>query len=621
MRPPSAFRSALLAAPLAAALAAPAAAQPMQTDAAPAAGTLRAEAGTRAAELALDVRPRVLSPVDGCPGHVDPAAPDAVVEWDGGDLRVGARAAFDATLLVYTPGGEWACNDDAEGTQPAVQIRGAAAGRYAVWVGSFSPSPDAPAATLSAGAPPPRPVLDADAAPAAGTIEAAGGFEAARGGIEVNVEAGGRDAAADLDVPAGAAACAGYVDAGRPTAAVRYAAEGGTGALVIGAYAFDADLTLVVQGPDGDVLCNDDYDGTDPTVVVEDAQSGRYAVWVGTFWAAVEPVGATLVLSETAPEFYDVIGDGEVFDEPFDDFGAPYSEGAYAPLDLDAAPAARLTLGDDGPVSAALSVRPSIPNPVQGDACAGFVEPAPSAGVTLDGGGPVALTASSEADLTLVVRTPSGAWFCSDDADGLDPGVQVDVPEGGTYSVWVGAFGDGSEPVAAELRAERGELFVSDAEPSLFDTDFDAAARQSDGAYDGADIGGAAGLALDVGGEAAVVAGGPVLNPVEGEACAGFLSERPTATVRVSDPFEVEITASSEADLTLVVQTPSGAWLCSDDADGTDPAVLLAAPELGPHSVWVGTFSRRSAPPEATLRARYAEPPPPPAPPPPPGRN
>ena len=600
--------------PLLVFLAAPlASAQPMQTGAAPAAGALQASAS--GATLAFDVRAETLSPVDGCPGYVAPSAPDAVVEWGGGSLRFWARAAFDATLLVHTPAGEWACNDDAEGTQPAVLIESAAAGRYAVWVGSFSPGPAEAAVTLWAGAPPPPPALDASAAPASGVLDAAGGFEAARGGIEVNVDAGGPDAAADLDL-AGVAGCAGYIDAGRPTAAVRYTAEGGTGALAVSAYALDADLTLVVQGPDGAVLCNDDFEGTDPTVVVEGAQSGRYALWVGTFGAQLEPPRATLVLSETAPEVYDVIGDGEVFDELRS--AAPFSEGAYTPLDLDAPPPVRLTLDGDGPASASLSVRPSIANPVRGDACGGLVEPAPSAGVTLGGDGPVALSASAETDLVLLVQTPSGAWFCSDDADGFDPGVQIDEPRGGLYTVWVGSFGEPAEPVEAVLTAERGALVVSD---DRYGPPVVSFTPQSDGLYDGTAIRGEAALTLGVGDEVAVAAGGPVLNPVEGEACGGFLSERPTAAVRADGPFAVSASAGGE-DLTLVVRAPSGAWTCSDDAAGSDPQVVFGTPEDGPYSVWVGTFSRRTTPPEATLAVRPAPPPPAPPPPaPPPGRN
>jgi hypothetical protein len=601
---------AVLVAPLAAA-------QPMQPDAAPVAGALRASASGDPAEVAFDVRADVLSPVDGCPGYVAPAAPDAVVDWAGGDLRVWVRAPFDATLLVAGPDGAWSCNDDAEGTSPVVQIDGAAPGRYAVWLGSFSPGPAETRSTLYAGAPPPAPALDADAAPAAGTIGAAGGFEAARGGIEVTVDAGGPDPAGDLDlsgVPGPAPFCVGYIDASRPTVAVEYEPGGGTGTFAVSAYAFDADLTLVVRGPDGAVACNDDFDGTDPTVAYADAEGGRYAVWVGTFGAPTGPVSATVVLSEGEPEVFEMFDDDEIYDDPAE----PYSEGTYLPLDLDAAPAARLALDGDETVTATVPIRPAGPNPVRGPACAGSVEPAPSAGVTVSGGGPVAITASADVDLVLLVRTPSGAWYCSDDADGLDPGVQIDAPEDGLYTVWAGTFIEAADPVDVEVAVARGGLAVSaDDRPDPF-----GPASQSSGTYDGDALGpGPGAITLDVEGvsEATVPAGGPVLNPVEGDACTGFVTAEPTATVRAGGPFEVAASAGGD-DLTLLVRAADGTWTCSDDADGTDPRITVDAPEPGAYDVWVGTFSRRDVAPEVSLEV-HAVPPPPPAPPPPPGRN
>jgi len=73
------------------------------------------------------------------------------------------------------------------------------------------------------------------------------------------------------------------------------------------------------------------------------------------------------------------------------------------------------------------------------------------------------------------------------------------------------------------------------------------------------------------------------------------------------------ISASGDDDLTLTVLGPDGSWTCSDDADGTDPEVVLQA-GAGTYSVWVGTYYRRENA-EATL---YLDPvpdsPPPPVP-------
>ena len=64
------------------------AAQPMRPDARPVGGTLRPRAAGPAATPALTLRAEAETGVDECPGYVAPAAPDAVVEWPGGDLRL-----------------------------------------------------------------------------------------------------------------------------------------------------------------------------------------------------------------------------------------------------------------------------------------------------------------------------------------------------------------------------------------------------------------------------------------------------------------------------------------------------------------------------------------------------
>ena len=579
---------------LAALLAGTAAAQTMGTDAPPAGGAVSPAAG-EAARLAFDVRAEVESPVAGCPGFVSPGAPDAVVEWGGGDLRVWTRAAFDATLLVARPDGTWACNDDAEGTSPVVEVGGAAPGRYAVWVGSLGPSPADARVALYAGAPP-RPALDAGAPAAAGDVEAAAGFEAERGGIEIATRAGGADWAGALGSPE--SSCWGFVEASRPTARVRYRASDAPAPLVVSAAAPGDELTVLVRRPDGAVACSGDaYYGPTPTVVVEDAAAGDYAVWVGTAASALGPVDATLSLSETVPE-------GGGFDGAD---GLPFSEGTYTPLDL-TAPPARLALDGDA-VSGTFSVAPAGGNPVEGPACTGRIEPAPTAALVLAGEGPVAVTATDggATDLVLVLRTPGGAWLCSDDADGTDPGIQVDDPEGGAYLVWVGTFGglglgEAVPGVEVTVEARRGTIVVSGggALPEAVRVE-----PQSPGAYGGDAVrpGGAAVVLGALDDEADVLAGGPVLNPVEGAACAGFLSVRPTAEVAASGP--VAISATADADLTLAVRTAGGAWACSDDADGTDPRVEIDMPG-GAVSVWVGTFSRVEDPRPARLRVERA---------------
>ncbi len=592
-----------------------AAAQDMTPDAPPISGTLTPR-GEDAASATFDVRAHTEVPITACYGYVDPSAPDVVVEWGGGDLRLWVRATFDATLAVHTPDGDWQCDDDTDGVSPVVAMTNAPAGRYAVWLGAFSPDPAEPGATLLAGAPPPPPVLDASAAALAGEVEAIGGFEASQGTLTYNVRAGGPDPAPELDLhgtPEPPEFCSGYIDAGQPTIAVAYDADGGTGVLAISATAVDTDLVLVVMDPSGRVYCNDDFGGTDPAIVIDQPTSGTYTAWVGTFSMEAEPVGSMLVLSETAPEMEEFYDDFEGFD---DIVSEPFTEGTYSALDLGTPPSVRLSV-TDAVDTADVTIVPTAENPVSGGACRGYIEMAPTAAIALRGDGPFALTASSDEDLTLTVRTPSGGWFCSDDADGLDPGIQIDAPEAGTYLAWVGSYANPGGEVEATISAAPGEIVVT--QPS-YGPDPYHGPTQSEATYDGAEIrpgDAAARLTFDeMPVTETVRPGGSVVNPVEGDACFGFISERPT--VAIASTGDLAVSVSGEDDLTLVVLGPDGSWTCSDDADGTNPeAVVYAGP--GTYSVWVGTYYRRDEP-EATLRVEAAPdvvidaPPPPPAP-------
>jgi len=79
------------------------------------------------------------SVVGDCAGFVT-RQPDFRLNWNGGGfLRFAVRApgGEDATLVVYQPDGNFYCNDDTFGLNPAVDVFDAPAGEYAVWVGTF----------------------------------------------------------------------------------------------------------------------------------------------------------------------------------------------------------------------------------------------------------------------------------------------------------------------------------------------------------------------------------------------------------------------------------------------------------------------------------------------------
>jgi hypothetical protein len=61
------------------------------------------------------------------------------------------------------------------------------------------------------------------------------------------------------------------------------------------------------------------------------------------------------------------------------------------------------------------------------------------------------------------------------------------------------------------------------------------------------------------------------------------------------------ISVVSQADTTLIINDPSGRWLCNDDLEGLNPGVIIQRPASGNYKIWIGTVDRGPAQP-ATLR-------------------
>ncbi len=82
-----------------------------------------------------------------CRGFIT-QAPDIRLFWDGNGslpLRLSVTSNADTTLVVNGPGGEWYCDDDSGGgTNPAVALN-PTAGRYEIWVGTYSAGTSQPA--------------------------------------------------------------------------------------------------------------------------------------------------------------------------------------------------------------------------------------------------------------------------------------------------------------------------------------------------------------------------------------------------------------------------------------------------------------------------------------------
>jgi hypothetical protein len=74
----------------------------------------------------------------GCTGMIT-NAPDARLNWSGGEITIGARSEYDTTLVVNAPDGEWYCVDDVNGLDPELTFNGS--GQYDIWVGTFWDEP------------------------------------------------------------------------------------------------------------------------------------------------------------------------------------------------------------------------------------------------------------------------------------------------------------------------------------------------------------------------------------------------------------------------------------------------------------------------------------------------
>jgi hypothetical protein len=255
--------------------------QPLDPSAIPAFGRLMIqEGGPQSLTIALSGGVSAADAGPGCGGDIIQTRPDAILTLAGSEpqITISATSGIDTTLLVITPDGSTLCNDDAFNYNPALVISDAAAGNYAIWVGVYSGG-DGQEAVLSAGRETPEGLAATGAAPtldpSAGPV--LGRHEFAREGV-LNLALTLAGGVSDSDPVPG---CSGAIDPSRPDATVTLDAS--EAALWFHATADDIDTTLVVVRPDGEVLCNDDYDGHNPAIGIMDAAPGDYAVWVGVY--------------------------------------------------------------------------------------------------------------------------------------------------------------------------------------------------------------------------------------------------------------------------------------------------------------------------------------------------
>ncbi len=197
---------------------------------------------------------------------------------------------------------------------------------------------------------------------------------------------------------------------------------------------------------------------------------------------------------------------------------------------------------------------------------------------------PLIVSATSDGDATLTVRAPDGSWHCDDDSAGnLNPMVRFDSPRNGRYQIWVGTFGTEPEPAMLHI----SELGVP-ATGEVADFTLDPA-------YGTIDL--VSGFTPDPHTQEIAAGGSLDASQMGAPGCLGWIARAPDYRVNWtagSGQLPLVFSVASEADTTLVINDPYGAWVCDDDGGniGLNPSITFAQPVSGQYDIWVGTFAQ-----------------------------
>jgi len=239
--------------------------------------------------------------------------------------------------------------------------------------------------------------------------------------------------------------------------------------------------------------------------------------------------------------------------------------------------------------------------------CTGYIPAHPT--VIVDFKGTVDLLRTffySDGDTTLVIQTPAGDYLCGDDMNQLilDPTVEITEPTAGRYAVWVGskvasdlipgflAFTTRTDMDASRLVL--GSLVKRAAAPPFIpvrDRLLNAVGRVEQAIAAVKNV-----AAIKAGGEPVTqvfTATGelPAVELQTGDTlCGGLVNIAPTYVFDWSgDAQGLTLFAEADGDTTLLVRTPDGSFLCTDDTDGNlNPALMLPEPVAGRYLVWIG---------------------------------
>lgn len=91
-----------------------------------------------------------------------------------------------------------------------------------------------------------------------------------------------------------------------------------------------------------------------------------------------------------------------------------------------------------------------------------------------------------------------------------------------------------------------------------------------------------------------ITSGGEVdVNGDVGHSCYGYAAEAPDFTLYWDGSGELGFLfyANNGSDTTLIINDPSGDWVCNDDYDGLNPGVVFNNSDSGTYDIWIGSYS------------------------------
>lgn len=190
------------------------------------------------------------------------------------------------------------------------------------------------------------------------------------------------------------------------------------------------DTTLIINDPNGNWFCNDDFDGVNPGIRLNTAVSGQYDIWIGSY-SSYENISGQLKITEFA-----------------------------IPLQLDPSPSTELNPSLDPNYGSVSLSSGFLPDPAvisltsggnvdvsylnNGFGCNGYATAAPDFRLFWSGEGNelnFMFTANFGGDdTTLIINDPNGSWHCNDDFDGVSPGIRFNTALPGQYDIWIGSY-------------------------------------------------------------------------------------------------------------------------------------------------------------------------------------